>query len=483
MKKIALLIFILSLTIKGFGQKLYSEIDVEIEKINSTKTLPVVDNENNIYLFFISKNSIHYVKNSPNGEKIFENTIEISQPFIFDNSRGHTITDNNKVVLFFSNVWNNEFRSVTIPSSKDEQYELNQFKIKKEKEAFFFFAKSEKRFFLYNYVKKKSILKRYELEKDIKNIIEIDLSNERFYNKKNELCTLYEILRRNKDVPTINNYLKTQSNTLPSSIELVSNKVKVFQGEDYHLITLNHKPSSTRTLKINIENADYDLNYYAIPTTDFSQYEVLKSNSFVFGENLYQLITSKKRINLSAFNLNSKKLLKKYKFNKDDDLTIMNSPITQEGSRISSQRKRTLIKTSQFLRKISSSHDVGLFAFYQGGELNLTIGGTSELTTPVTGIAAPIGSLSAISASFGAYLSYKTTKSIFINCLFDTNFEHLEGDLKENIFDRIHQREKNLRDSGSQFKLKLETVFEYDNYYMQGYYDAPHKKYSLIKHI
>ena len=94
------------------------------------------------------------------------------------------------------------------------------------------------------------------------------------------------------------------------------------------------------------------------------------------------------------------------------------------------------------------------------------------------------------------YNSYSSSKTTYINCLFDENFNHLDGKLEENVFDKIKKFEKRFKlesatkklSDGSyenleypQYKMKLKNVFYHNGKHYLGYIQSKTKKYHLVQ--
>ena len=76
---------------------------------------------------------------------------------------------------------------------------------------------------------------------------------------------------------------------------------------------------------------------------------------------------------------------------------------------------------------------------------------------------------------FTAYNSYQYNKSTRIECLFNDNFEHLDGIIPQNVFDKI--RVYTLRNPNG----KAENVFKINDFLIYGKYNSKEDTYELIK--
>lgn len=471
-KKFLLVIISFLFTTITQAQELFSKVELSKNALDS-ETIGIVDNQENVNLINIGLTTIFHSKYNEAGTLLFQK--KYSRPnYIYSSTQGYSINEDNSIILYFSNGKNKLFGNITLPQDADAKPIYSEFTVNGKKEKFLVAINDSGLFYIYTYLKNTSILKRYTVSKEIKEVIDFNLTKERFYNFKNEIAPLSEVLD-----PW--NVTLIESN-VPNSIDIASEKIKLYIKGNEHIFTMNHRKIATRTIRLNKHSNEVSIGYYNMPARLFSLNEGLRSNSFIFKDCVYQFICSKQRLNLSAYDLETKELIKEYNFDKNDDLTIKNEALKQEGGTYAFGGKRNLEKTSQFLRKISKSQDVGIYIFQKDNRLNLSMGGKIAINhgSPISG---GFGNPATGGISVGAYASYSTTRSVFINCLFDPKtFEHLEGQLDKNIFDRISEHADFLKESNQVKKLKLESVFKYKDTFMQGYYDKKKEIYYLKKY-
>lgn len=283
----------------------------------------------------------------------------------------------------------------------------------------------------------------------------------------------------------------------PNSIENTSSKNKLYQTKNELIFTTDVLKGETRIIKV-------DMNDFSVTSSSFEKPVIFptepgfpvsyKHNSFIHNGILYQLSINSKEMKFVAIGLDSKTKLKEINLKKEDSITFKNGPIIQEGgSSFQSARIRKLEKTSKFLRKVGNS-DVGITAYKKSDTLQLTIGGyivvqSSGAPILVGGGGAIGGAISgaafalssAFNPTFGAYGAYSSTKSTYIDCKFDKDFKHIEGDRLENAFDKIKIFEDNFVENyfsnnknikkEDQFgkitpRMKLKNVFYHNNKYI-----------------
>ena len=124
------------------------------------------------------------------------------------------------------------------------------------------------------------------------------------------------------------------------------------------------------------------------------------------------------------------------------DIAFKNSDIIQENGSVKSTR--ILEKSSQLLRKIGGLNP-SISLYTVGDKIFMIIGGVSivqqnnaALYGGMFGITgALIGAAISSNYSLNNLNSYKGRKVVYINCLFDQNFNHISGDVKRTAFDEL----------------------------------------------
>ncbi|HBY66613.1 MAG TPA: hypothetical protein DEG69_01860, partial [Flavobacteriaceae bacterium] len=171
---------------------------------------------------------------------------------------------------------------------------------------------------------------------------------------------------------------------------------------------------------------------------DFKEY-----NSFIIDDKIIQLGSSRKEMKIVVKNFEDE-VLKDFYFEKDTPISIKNSPIIQDGQTfVPFVNRREMEETSKFLRKASSGN-IGITAYKIDGGYSAIIGGFKEIVTNSGGMmmggvgvqAAPAGvatPTSSFNPTFFSYNNYTSTKSVFFNTHFDSNFNYVEKEEEKNI--------------------------------------------------
>jgi hypothetical protein len=140
---------------------------------------------------------------------------------------------------------------------------------------------------------------------------------------------------------------------------------------------------------------------------------------------------------------------------------------------------RELGKTKRFLRRISTGN-TGISVRKVSNYYHIIIGGyivqkmNSGMMMPFGGI--PIGSFGAVTVFFNpaqlAFTSFSSNKATRIESLFDENFNHMKGEIKDNAFDKM----KGLKSSSTG-----STVFKYKDFFIKTRYSTLTKNFSFMK--
>ena len=126
---------------------------------------------------------------------------------------------------------------------------------------------------------------------------------------------------------------------------------------------------------------------------------------------------------------------------------------------------RELGKTKRFLRRLSSENMGISVRKFKGNKYHLILGSYAQMNNggmfmPGFG-GLPIGTIGNVNVFFNptffAYNSFQNTKATRIESQLDLNFNHLTGDIEENVFDKIQKHKLNETNNGY-------TIFAYKDY-------------------
>jgi len=263
----------------------------------------------------------------------------------------------------------------------------------------------------------------------------------------------------------------------PNSLELTSKDFKIYRKGSLVSITSDHFKEYTYVIKFDLDSFKQTVEKVAQRELDGFQMSAY-SNSFLLDNKLFQIASNSDELQFQIAEIPSGKIIKKIAVTDDEQLEFKNTPIIQEGGEFDSYRE--LEKTNQFLRKISNE-GIGLSIYKQNGIYEITMGSATEKPSNAMIVGGALGGLAGgiITASFNnlnsTYNGYKNTKSVRITGLFDKDFNHLEGSISENPFDRIKTAFENTKGATA------ETIFKLNRSFIWGHYNRKENSYRLVK--
>lgn len=466
-----LLFFLTGLQV-SFCQNEWLSIDLNDSSKKPIEVINMVDESNgNIALFFKYSNFIKaYLYNK---DRNLINKLHISElPRYSSNYLGCSRL-NNDYTLFFKNLGSTKYSSLTINFKGLSFSTKDNIGISLKRESFIESFEDNNQVYILTSINKTSKLKLRTLFVD--NSFEtklVDLSNETF-EKPNKISTNLSILIRGLKQEVKTNSIKVGE---PSSLEIASAKNKLYYNNNIITFTSNYFDHCTYLIEIDISDGGYK--FSKLNNVNYNKEDLWnKANSFIYDNYIFNMYVSKNGLLYDIYNRETKELIKKLEFNKNETIPFKNSPIILEGGDFKDYRE--LERTIQFIRKVTNSK-VSTYVYKSEGHYVISMGSSeSKEQAPfmyyaggglVGGLV--VGVANALLTS--TYQSYITTKSTRIECLFDENFNHVSGEIPINGFDRI----KNYVDEKNLERAPLQSVFKYDNDYIFGYYNKDLNIYS-----
>lgn len=270
------------------------------------------------------------------------------------------------------------------------------------------------------------------------------------------------------------------NNKLPNNLSITANEFKMYELDDGFVLTLDDYDNYTLVVEFNAP--DFSPKFTKIYYPKLESIDKT-TNSYIFEDKIAQIASNNSHLFFEIKDFKSKAVLKSISVTKKDSINFKNGPILQEGSSYSFGKTRKLEKTSKFLRKMSNQNN-GISVYPQDGNYRITIGGIVERSRG-SGMMMPgfnnfpVGQFGAFTMSFNpagfAYNSYTSTGSTRIECLFDNEFNHIKGEIKDNVFDRVNQYKDNIQN------LHADNIFYLDNKVFFGFYQPANKTYQLIQ--
>lgn len=468
MRKIFFNCFLFIISSTAFSQEnlLSFQNDLKTSTSNIKDVIPVVNTDTDEIAFFVVDAKNVY------GYKIDANFNIIEKITSEEKSRkykvliGSSASNDDSYRVFLTNKNQDKFSSVKF-SFKEDATSLNEFSIGKN-EKFIQTVVSKNQFYLISGSKLRNHLYLYSFDENgnpKRN--NIDISNLRFIDSEGKNTNLLSLLIQSEDLT------KFEENT-PNSIELTSAKRKMFVRENSILFTLDHHKMFTQVLQIDLRMLEASAFQFKKPSLGKKS---KRTNSYLNGEHLFTIAATKNQFSIEILDFKTGNLIKEYTANKNDSITFKNTAIIQEGGMYDSYRE--LGKTKRFLKRIAKGN-TGISARKVNNQYHLIIGGyivqrsNAGMMMPFGGI--PIGSFGAATVFFNpaqiAFNSFSNNKTTRIEGLFDENFDHILGEIKENAFDKMKEFPSNNKGS---------TVFKYKDFFIKTTYRSFSKEFNFKK--
>jgi hypothetical protein len=317
------------------------------------------------------------------------------------------------------------------------------------------------------------IMKDGKLEKK-----SVDLSSKRFLNKEHKIAKLWDLVSNSTSFELPYSF-QTIATETPPSLALSANKHKVYVFDNKLMFTLDDNSRFTQTFTVDLNDFTATTKMYVQPVFDGGDdLYTYDSNSFLLNGKLIQIKNNSDFMKIALKNMEDNQI-KEFLIN-NQEISFKNSDIYQENG--SSKSQRVLDKSSQLIRKIDGNNPA--ISLYEANQkIYMIIGGVSNIQQNnamlyggmfgMTG--ALIGMALSTNYSLNNLNSYKQRKVVYINCLFDSEFNHINGELKKTAFDKVRAF------SEDHDKLVAPVLFKLNSNLYYGGYDYEVGNYSFYK--
>lgn len=472
MKKfLCLLLFVQSLFL--FSQQLEKVLPLNFKNTNDLFQV-VEEDKKQVLLFFRDKNRVLTVKFNDKFE-VLDSISSTRPPKNYDDIVGYSISDN-RYYSYWSTSNNKEITTQCFDFTS-KKVSLKTFNIDFEKEKPVKTITVNSIFYLITVVKSSSILNFYVFDDGNLTKKTVDLSEHRFLSFDTKTCTLWSLLNSGTG---FEGALSVQniSNDTPPSLTFSANKRKVYANGNELFFTFDNNKNFTQTITINLNDFSASTKGYNQPFLQSVNYVEDESNSFYVNGKLIQMKLNENRLAISVKDIAGNEL-KTYEILKDKEVTFKNSDIIQENGSIN--RTRILDKSNQLLRKIYYEYP-SMSCYYFNDIVYLTIGsvsleknGNGAMYGAMFGLAGVLIATAITSNYSLANLnSYKNRKVVYINCLFDKDFNHIDGEVNKLAFDKLRALSEDKDDLISQ------SVFKFNSKLYFGGYDKQEKSYKFF---
>lgn len=448
--------------------------------ITPDEVFPLVDKENERFALVLLKGKEinGYLFDSTNalvGELISEDKARNYKQVI-----GSTVSQDNDFVVFITNKNRKKFASTRFSFEKNA-IEFNELDLDLGNEKILQTADYKNKFHVLTITPKTALINVYRFENATTYTkIPIDFSEYTFLNHKQKEVNLYDMITVNSGLYGLGkavDLVKIKTDN-PTSLEVACNPTKLYQQDHHILLTFDSNEDITQLVEINLETLEGEVKRIEKAMANWA-YQEKNSNSFLFGDILYQIVVTRAALHLRAQNFRTGAVINEHSVHADEEITFKNSAIAQTGGAFDDYRE--FKDTGTLLRKVGRGK-AGLAVHQNDGLYHITFGGVIErqvnYAMMMPGFGIPVGSIGAVTVfinpAFFAYESYTHTKALLVDGLFNSNFEHQVGELGENVFDNIKafEMEHKINPVGR-------TVFKLNDAYILGNYQAFTRTYIL----
>ncbi len=273
-------------------------------------------------------------------------------------------------------------------------------------------------------------------------------------------------------------------NKNPNSLETTSKLNKLYAKDNNLILTFDNFEAFTLVYFIDL--SDFSVTEKRFPQEMVDGKYLEKSNSFLFEEKLFQIAVSDDKLILNISDFKTGDIIRSFRATKERPIIFKNTNLNQKnGMFMGINEIRYLDDTAQFLRKVNNGLP-GIAITQINNNYQLTIGGTQVLGGGGGGMMMAGGGVVGGAAggmvvsiyfnpTYSSYGSYNNTKSIYIESIFDAQFNHIQGYPLENVFDKV----KMYQDSFE--KISAEEVFAHNGKLYFGYYNKKSEVYNIVE--
>ena len=269
----------------------------------------------------------------------------------------------------------------------------------------------------------------------------VDLSSFKFLNKMQQKVSFWDLYNENNS-NAFSKVIQAIPEDTPPSLIMATEKKKSYVKNDKLTFTFDVNQSFTQLLTIDLTNFTATQKTYAMPFVPVEPGEQPDSNSFLVNDVLVQMKIKSKLLELTAKNLEDQ-IIQSITLRSDEEASFKNSEIIQESGSIESTR--ILGSSKQLIRKMHKLFP-SVTGYYKDDKFYIVLGGVSAPTDDQKGmmggaIGGFTGSLIATLISSNATAanlnSYADRKIVYIQSVFDKDFNHVPGAYKKLAFDKL----------------------------------------------
>lgn len=454
------------------SQNLVSEFSLNLDKNTSLFNILNPQTNENAF-FFMNKENIKCIKINSDLKKVEE--ISVAKPEKHFKSIIGYKSENNSYSIYWANNSNQILEQKIDFTTKTSS--SNTFELELENEEVINRITIGSKFYIVTVLKKTSTLNFYSFEGTITKKI-VSFEDKKFVNSVNQPVNLWNLISEKRGVQ--NNYLfQNIISETPPSLVLSSEKRKCFLFGNKLIFSFDNSNSFTQAITINLENYESNQIIFTKPFLLENDFNFVDSNSFFLEDKLIQIKLNYDKMIITVKTFDGVQI-KSFEINDNEEIAFKNTDIIQENGSITN--KRILEKSNKLLRKVNNTFPSVSF-FTNENEILMTLGGISEIkNNNAVFYGGIIGGFTG--AMIGALLtnysidninSYNNRKVVYINCLFDKDFNHISREIEESPFDNLRLFiHKNTN-------LQNQVIFKINANLFLGGYDKKSFKYNIFK--
>ena len=491
MKKIILLL-LLAFSTFSFCQELAGELKLKLN--DKRHVFQIVDElKKEVSLFISDEDGVSSFKFNSDFKVV--DSLKSTRPDKKFNSMIGYASKDNKYRVFWNSNKNKEINS--------QCFDFDTRKVTNESFKFDFTNEQiiqqitiNNNFYIISLVKDTSILKMYIFDNGGKTETKtIDATSYTLIDSYGDTVSLFDAFKE-EFLPFEDHFsLKNISSETPTSLTFAAYKRKMYTTNSEIVFAFDTNTKFTQLFKINLidfsisrkminqSSEEFPKEKEVYEKDQFDTKPDVNSNSFIENNKIFQIKLCPYLIKISIKDLDGN-IIKEFSAKLDQPIEFKNSEIIQESGDIKS--RRVLETSNQFIRKLYNSNP-GITFFKKNENYYATIGSASQVMQDASGAViggalfgmAGILIASALTANQNVenYNSYKNRKIVYLNSMFDANFNHLNGYLNPLAFDQ-------LREFASDNKKNSDlTIFKFNSYLYLGAYNKKNKTYSFNRFI
>ncbi len=275
-------------------------------------------------------------------------------------------------------------------------------------------------------------------------------------------------------------------NRIPNTVSRASTARKMYLQKGKVYLTFEDEESQTVLKIIDLASLSLITKNIFYPKGKISEFK--NFNSFIYGENIFQMASSKEEMIFQVKNFEND-IIKEYYVAQENEITFKNTPILKYNS-LPNKKKKEIPTTNKFLKKIASNIGVSVieddngFLITLGGYKITNYGGTSysgaeggpDISSFSSGDGGGHISFPAYNAVLSSFNDNSSSETVYINSFLNKSFNHIkEKEFKGHIFDRIKKYREELK------WIVAEDVFIHNGKTYFSFWSTKEQTYSLIQ--